>query len=81
MDENTLPSFDNAQSFGKDKMVAIGGRALPPANTGENSMGEVFSQSKLEGIGGRSLPKPQQGASTLEINDIGNVDKLGAFPN
>ena len=74
-------SFDDHPSFGKDKLSDIGGRDLPAADTSESSAGEVFNQSKLEGIGGRSLPKPQQGASTLEVNDIGNVAKLEQFPN
>jgi len=74
-------SFDDHASFSKAKMEDIGGRALPSADTGESFSNEVFNQSKMEAIGGRSLPKQDQGASTLEINDIGNVDKLGKFPN
>lgn len=81
MDVNSLPKFSDSQSFGKDKMASIGGRDLPAVSVGDHKDNEIFSQSKLEAIGGRSLPKQQQGASTLEVNDIGNVDKLGAFPN
>ena len=80
-DMSSLPSFDNVQSFGAGKMEVIGGRPLPPAQIGDSNINEVFNQSKLEAISGRNFPKQQQGASTLEINDIGNVDKLGAFPN
>jgi hypothetical protein len=77
----TTDSFDNAQSFGKDRWLSsvVKHFLMQLSVTIRNN--EVFSQSKLEAIGGRNLPKPQQGASTLEINDIGNVDKLGAFPN
>ena len=74
-------SFDDHASFGAAKLADIGGRELPKADTTESGNVEVFNQAKLEAIGGRSLPKQQQGASTIEVNDIGNVDKLGKFPN